>query len=392
MSGKIKEITVFTQGDSTRISTWSNVPFLLTETLLKKGIRVNRVNIGTNRYMAILYNKIFVRILSLFFPLHNYTYRCTWLNYWLAKRKIRRAINAYPSTECNLFLTFGYIATGSPSPSVLLCDWSFEVLIRDRFLRQPYGFEQKYIDRENASIKQADLVISLFPKSAERIRYRSSNPLVCYLGGNVVNTVYEFNEMPSAVIKRKYMSEKLLFIGDKKYLKGAKVLLAAYQKLKEEIPGLELSYIGLTEADLGPLPEGVKAFGYLRKEIPVQQELYYKTLLESKLLVNPTQHWAGYSSTIEAMYYYTPVLISPYIDFVEEFGQEIPFGEYTTSEPNEVAKKIRFCFSLTEDDYTSRSKAAHEKVANYTWDAYVDKLLQKIESLSVPLKGIQTIL
>lgn len=380
---KIKEITVFTQGDSSCVSTWSNVPFLLTETLLKKGIHVNRVNIGVNRYLAIIYNKFIIKILSFFFPLHNYTYERTTLNYWLANRKIKKAVNDYPQSECNLFLTYGHVAIGSQNPSVLLCDWSFEVLIRDRFLRNPYKFEQKYIDRENTAIKHADLVISLFPKSAEWMRHRLSNTSICYLGGNVVNTVYKLKDTPSVIIKQKYTCKKLLFIGDKKYLKGAKVLLTAYKTLKQEIPELELCFIGLTESDLGPLPEGIKALGYLRKEIFAEQELYYQTVLEARLLINPTQHWAGYSSTIEAMYYYTPILIFPYTDFVEEFGQNIIFGQYTIGSLDDVVEKIRSCLLWEESDYTFRCKVAHEKVANYTWDAYVEKLLKKIESLPI---------
>jgi hypothetical protein len=43
---KIKEITVFTIGDSKKMSTWSNVPFFFTETLISKGVKVNRVDIG----------------------------------------------------------------------------------------------------------------------------------------------------------------------------------------------------------------------------------------------------------------------------------------------------------------------------------------------------------
>lgn len=42
---KLKEVTVFSIGDSSKISTWSNIPFFLTEMLIAKGIKVNRINI-----------------------------------------------------------------------------------------------------------------------------------------------------------------------------------------------------------------------------------------------------------------------------------------------------------------------------------------------------------
>ena len=41
----MNEITIFTYGDSNKISTWSNVPYFFTTTLEKKGIIVNRINI-----------------------------------------------------------------------------------------------------------------------------------------------------------------------------------------------------------------------------------------------------------------------------------------------------------------------------------------------------------
>lgn len=381
MARQIKEITVFTQGDSTCISTWSNVPFLLTETLLKKGIRVNRVNIGANRYVGILYNKFFTRLLGLFYPGHIYTYERTRLNYWLMNRRIHKAVRAYPSTDCHLFLTYGHVAEDSRAPSVLLCDWSYEVLIRDQLVRKPYCFEQKYIDRETVSIDRADLVISLFPKCTEWMRRRSLNSSIYYLGGNVVNAVRALPGEPVDLMQQKFRSSKLLFIGNKKYLKGANMLLLAYRQLKKQMPALELTFIGLTASDLGPLPDGVEALGYLRKEVPAEQALYYQRLFEAKLFVNPTPDWGGYSSTVEAMYYYTPILVTPYADFVEEFGEEITFGQYTTGDPTDVAEKISTCFSLKENVYTRQGRIAHEKVAEYTWEAYVGKLLRKIESL-----------
>lgn len=381
MARQLKEITVYTQGDSTRISTWSNVPFLLTETLLKKGIRVNRVNIGANRYLGILYNKLFTGLLAWFYPSHRYTYERTRLNHWLTNRRIRKAVRAYPSTDCHLLLTFGYVAEGALAPSVLLCDWSYEVLICERLARKPYPFEQHYIDRETAAIERADLVISLFPKCTEWMRRRSKNPAICYLGGNVVNAVRVLPGKPDVLIQQKFRSSRLLFIGNRKYLEGAKALLFAYRQLKKEVPDLELTFIGLAASELGRLPQGVEALGYLRKEVPAEQELYYRRLMEAKLFVNPTRDWGGYSSTIEAMYYYTPVVVTPYADFVEEFGGEIGFGQYTTGHPADVADKIRICLAWEKAVYRSYSNQAHEKVADYTWAAYVEKLLRKIEVL-----------
>ena len=42
----IKEIIFFSMGDSNKISTWSNVPFLFCKELEQKGILVRRIDIG----------------------------------------------------------------------------------------------------------------------------------------------------------------------------------------------------------------------------------------------------------------------------------------------------------------------------------------------------------
>ena len=59
-----------------------------------------------------------------------------------------------------------------------------------------------------------------------------------------------------------------------------------------------------------------------------EREKYYNLLKSARVLINPASKWGGYSSTIEAMYYGCPIIVSPYDDFIEEFGKLIPFGYY----------------------------------------------------------------
>ncbi|GBU07133.1 hypothetical protein AwDysgo_04640 [Bacteroidales bacterium] len=55
---KIKEITLFTNGDSNDLSVFSNVPYFFAQTLISKGIKVNRVDIGISKKME---NPIFLK-------------------------------------------------------------------------------------------------------------------------------------------------------------------------------------------------------------------------------------------------------------------------------------------------------------------------------------------
>src|SRR5664280_1046497 len=54
--GKINEITVFASGNSKDIRTWSNVPYFFTETLLTKGIKVNRVDLSPSSFLKGIFN------------------------------------------------------------------------------------------------------------------------------------------------------------------------------------------------------------------------------------------------------------------------------------------------------------------------------------------------
>ena len=53
--GQIKEITVFSIGDSLELSTWSNVPYFLTKSLEDKNIKINRVNLEENKTLRLIY-------------------------------------------------------------------------------------------------------------------------------------------------------------------------------------------------------------------------------------------------------------------------------------------------------------------------------------------------
>ena len=47
----IQSITVYSNGDSNDLATWSNVPYLFCRALEKRGIKVYRVNIEANKIL-----------------------------------------------------------------------------------------------------------------------------------------------------------------------------------------------------------------------------------------------------------------------------------------------------------------------------------------------------
>ena len=130
---------------------------------------------------------------------------------------------------------------------------------------------------------------------------------------------------------------------------------------------------GITAEDIGTDDSRVKCYGYLRKDNHVECGIYYDLMCRARVFCNPTPEWAGFSSTVEAMFFFTPVVVSKYDNFVAEFGNDIDFGKYNVSfSMSAVAGDI-----LTVVDspaYDTKCVIAHDSVREYTWESFVDRL------------------
>jgi glycosyltransferase involved in cell wall biosynthesis len=211
------------------------------------------------------------------------------------------------------------------------------------------------------------------------------NKNIHYLG-NVINSLYEVSE--EEALQEKGNSCDLLFVGDFKYTEGARALIKAYNNLKRDFVELNLHIIGLKKAEIGEeLPEGVLCHGYLDKAKHADRALYYDLFKRAKIFVNTTPKWGGFSATIEAMYFYIPVIVAPYGEFVETFGKEITFGKFCDdNSPTEIERNVRLI--LNDRAYDDMCVNAHRAVKEFTWSSYVDEVLRKIESTSAELRRV----
>jgi glycosyltransferase involved in cell wall biosynthesis len=205
-------------------------------------------------------------------------------------------------------------------------------------------------------------------------RYKNKN--IFHLG-NVINSLHEVTN--SQILEKKTNSKSLLFIGSKKYLEGAQCLVRAFHELKKDYPNLSLNIIGMNESDLGDqLNEGVNCYGYLDKGKNNERELYYSLLQDAKIFVNTTPQWGAFSATLEAMYFYIPVIVTPYKEFVETFGMKIGFGCYCEKNSLDLlCANIKTIFN--HPSYSTLCVNAHESVKDFTWSAYIDKMLKTIK-------------
>ena len=380
----IKEIIFFSFGDSTKLSTWSNVPYLFSKELENRGIIVRRINLEPCQKIRNRYNTYICKIYNKIWPNNVYHYERSKLFSIITNKKIKKAVKQYKNADLCIFCTFSFYNKYNTIPSLLLCDWTFNILIQERLKRIPYYIEKKFIKRENIAIRNARFVISLFPECAKRIKEDNPTANIFYIGSNVVNSVYKGTIDKERITLEKKDSHKLLFIGNQNnpsYLKTAQLIAKAFFIAKEMDTNLELHIIGIEPSLLGYNDVDIHCYGYLHKDNEEECAIYYNTILESSLIINITPQWAGYSSLIEAMYYYTPVLVSPFKDFVKEFGANITFGGYcSTTEPKDIANNI--IKILASDEYVQMSQDAHFATRNYTWGNYVDKILKIINPQS----------
>ncbi len=373
---KIKEVTVFTNGDSSKICTWSNVPYFFTKSLLSKGIIVNRVDLSPSPFLKKIFNITFYGVVKKINRHSTYNYFRSFTHFINLRYRIKKAINQYPNSDANIFLTFSFSSVSlTQKPTIQFCDWTYDYYFKYFIDRKPDFFEKQCIKRENSQIEGSDIVISLFPSVAEYMKKHYINENIYYLG-NVINSLYVISEIDA--IKHKKNSNNILFVGSKKYIEGAQSLINAFEKLKQNYPQLNLHIIGMKFADFESLPKDVHCYGYLDKGKDADRNLYYKLFREAKVFINTTPKWGAFSASIEAMYFYIPVITSAYNDFVETFGSNIDFGYYCEQNSSTLIEK-NIIKILNHISYKSLCINAHKSVEKYTWDAYIDKVIRKIE-------------
>lgn len=377
----MKEVIFFANGDPESAQTWSNVPKCFVDTLRKKGVVVHPVSLA-NESVQSIYDNFFRRVLKVLLSWYDEPryYGYTWLHQWLGNRRVKKAVEAWPQADYCFFINYGFYNRYSKIPSLLLSDWTDVISLRRR--GKPVArFQKRFCRQQQEAIEQAEHVISIFPLCAEEMRHLYPTAHIHYLGGNVINDLSGEALQPEEILHRKKESRRILFVGKPdRYKESAIKLIEAVGLLRsqQEYADWELDIIGIGKGQLSFVPDYVHCHGFLHKDNPEECKKYYELLKGAKMIVNPTPKWAAYSSIIEAMYFYTPVVVSPFDDFVQEFGKEIGFGRYNKVFTGEgIAENVQAVIEAT--DYENLCRCAHSTVNDYTWDRYVDKILSLIQ-------------
>ena len=316
------------------------------------------------------------RVMRRIFKGTSYCYFRSFTHFKNIRSRLKKALDSYPEADANIFLTFSFSSTGlTQKPTILFCDWTYEHYFNYHANRKPDFLEKQCIKRENTQVEVADLVLPLFPSIAEHMQKHYRNKNIKYLG-DVINSVYDVSE--TDIIKEKENSWDLIFVGRSAYKEGALALINALQNLKDDYPQLKLHIIGMNKDDFAIPSKDIYCYGYLDKGKDEDRKTYYDLFRRAKIFINTTPKWGAFSATIEAMYFYTPVIVAPYNEFVKTFGGDIQFGAYCDQNlPDEIEKNIRSV--LNNSSYSSFCLNAHNSVREYTWSSYIDKVIKEIE-------------
>lgn len=370
---------MFSIGDSNLAKTWSNVPYFFTKALEARGLKVNRVNLEDKVLFRQLYKYSVYLLIKTLYPKSTHNYFRSGLNHWLTQKKIKKAIQHYPNSQANVFLSYSFSSKRlSALPCILFGDWTYLYLIQQLEQRKPYWFERVALKREKQHIQEADHVLSLFPKSSEYISKHLSPFPVHYLG-NVVNA--EEIQDEGSILTSKLQFKRLLFIGGEKYQAAARNLLQAFIELDiPESADAELHFIGLTAGEFGSVNhKGVFFHGYLDKTVASQSALYYSLLGSARCIINTQNTWGAFSALTEAMYYYTPVICQAFEEFRATYGDNCDFGYYVPDNTvPSLTAALKKLFTQSDELRITQMKTAHHKTKEFTWENYSQRFLELV--------------
>lgn len=387
---KVQEIIAYSNGDSNEISTWSNVPYLCLKAMQSKGIKIDRVDIAVENkgYVVPVLRDVFNLLtdrLSHIFSSAKKTmvkFDRTMTHEGMVKKEVKKAQKKYPGAEIQLVFDFSH-AYKSNIPTVCFCDWTIEYEIEEHQLRSPGYFEKKIIKRQFKNLENADAIITLFPYAYEKIRHLF--PEKTYYLGHIIN-VYDIGETEQySYDKTKCNSQRVLFIGKKKYINGLQVLIEAvnFYNQKNSKSKIYLDIIGMEENDFPEMDISTCTFyGYLDKNNGDDRKKYYSLMKNAKCMVNITKQWNGASSIIEALWCGTPVIISRNKDIEGILGDDKEFGKWCEPEkPQELVECLEYIMNMSMEEYQELTQKAHRKVKDYTWDKYSEKMIKVMETV-----------
>ena len=368
-----------TTAPSNKIKSWSNIPFMLHKNLEKQGCSIVNYEMREVEPFKSLFN-FPIRILIKYFNVKtNYFYVRTPLHFFITSFVSLWIKLISNKSDVILVQGFSYPVNNKKNKHIILGDWPSEYLFEIFLNRKPSLCERKSIDRENKIIESADAVITLFPNVRDYMLKKYKNKNIFYLG-NVVNVEDEIL-VPSDVLKIKLTSKRLLFIGQPQYILGAQELINASLSLRSIGYECQVDIVGIPAKLLGINYEWVNIHGYLDKDNPQDKLKYYELLINARLLINTNRGWSGFQAILEALFFYTPIIVRKN-DMLINYFDNLEDVAYLLKDGNNSLDELIIDSFINLDRYKLMTEAASRSVEPYTWKNFTDKLIKLIKFLN----------
>jgi hypothetical protein len=385
---KIRRVILCSEGGSSNIDEWSNIPYMLHKYLLDKGIEVIEIDTCSSKNIKRLWKYTIGWIHKVINFRTSYDFYRSATNYILTTHKLNSVIDKYKEENTVLInLSISHSPTIKSVPVILISDWSYEHYIHQFLDRCPDWSEKKTILRDRMAMKRADLNILLFPVSARRLKRQVPDAQFGYIS-HVVNVhpeappptyIADGLQKPSNEAKKKI---RLLYVGRRKYKSGI-IVLNKITGLISKNYDCFVDVIGISKNEVleHVIHENIEFHGYLSKGNKTERDKFYKILNQADIMLNLTENWGPFSANLEAMYFYTMIITPKYEEFIEVFGAYPSFAEYIDNlDPNEITETI---IRIMNDPIKLRKYKLKARDASdeHMWVNFIEKLVQKCSDL-----------
>lgn len=371
------EINLFTFGDSSDINSWSGLPYFFSTSLLKQGVKLNRVDISPNKYLKSIYRR-YGRTIRFLFGKHkklrpvNRTRLC----FWLTDNKIRRSTQCYRNADLNIFLTYIYSSHKFSAIPVV----HFGDRVREQDFQESatqLGKEELwYIKREKEILRHSMFNLSTSRACVHFMRhnYHIDNAFLMLGGVNIDrDSLLKYEDKPftaEEAVKLKLKNHDILFVGKHSYKRGADILIKAFRLFNEKHRGkFTLHLVGITEqkVDAAEIDETIKLHGYMDKWVAQDYRAYINLYKSARLFVMPMRQGPPPGAAWEAGFFYTPVIVAN-VDDTELTAQDGFNGIVVDSVAPEAYAEQMDRLVVDNTLWEKMSRNARTFVDNLSWD------------------------
>jgi glycosyltransferase involved in cell wall biosynthesis len=343
--------------------TWSGISYYLFSSLARKSVLHTAISAEPPKWLTNSY-----KLLSFHSELTKwkFKYHINTNYYKQMTRSALKKVRKLDQDDYNCILQVGawYDMTNiNGKKTVSYHDGNLSTL-----LKSPYGYpkvREKYIRRaltyEKELYQKMDIILPMSQWLADSfIRdFEVSARKVIPIGAGI-NLPYV-----AEIEAKSYEKPNILFVGRDFKRKGGKQLLEAFNVVRREIKGANLTIIG---PHLKDLPEGVKCLGFLPKGSKKGLELLLKEYSSASVYVMPSWYEPFGIVFAEAMAHKLPC-IGTNICAMPEIGDTAAL----TTRLIELLSDQRMCKEMGERAYLKYSE-------NYTWDQVAHKIIEQIRN------------